>query len=74
MAFLGVAWSISGEQGLSITQIAANVATNPITYLILTGAFLLAIYCNLTKRIAKAGRHYCIFYIIQQLAYGLSMR
>lgn len=72
VAFLGVAWSISGEQGLSITQIAANVATNPITYLMaFTGAFLWAIYCNLTKRIAKGQNAITVFFIMTAISLWL---
>ncbi|KOO09920.1 aromatic amino acid transporter, partial [Vibrio xuii] len=53
IAFLGVAWSITGDQSLSLAQIAANVATNPTTdAMAFVGAFLWAIYCNLTKRIS----------------------
>lgn len=72
VAFLGVAWSISGEQGLSITQIAANVATNPITYLMaFTGAFLWSIYCNLTKRIAKGQNAITVFFIMTAISLWL---
>lgn len=65
LAFLGVAWSITGEQGLSVAQIAANVATNPVTYaMAFTGAFLWAIYCNLTKRIANGQNAITLFFIM----------
>jgi drug/metabolite transporter (DMT)-like permease len=65
LAFLGVAWSITGEQGLSLAQIAANVATNPVTYaMAFTGAFLWALYCNLTKRIANGQNAITLFFIM----------
>ncbi|TFH91091.1 aromatic amino acid DMT transporter YddG [Vibrio ouci] len=65
LAFFGVAWSITGEQGLSVAQIAANVATNPVTYaMAFTGAFLWAIYCNLTKRIANGQNAITLFFIM----------
>lgn len=65
LAFFGVAWSITGEQGLSIAQIAANVATNPVTYtMAFVGAFLWAIYCNLTKRIAKGQNAIALFFVM----------
>lgn len=65
LAFLGVAWSIAGEQGLSFEQIASNVATNPVTYaMAFTGAFLWAIYCNLTKRIANGQNAITLFFIL----------
>ncbi|WP_345779097.1 aromatic amino acid DMT transporter YddG [Vibrio sp. Isolate24] len=65
IAFFGVAWSITGEQGLSFSQIAANIATNPLTYtMAFVGAFLWAIYCNLTKRISKGQNPITLFFIM----------
>ena len=65
LAFLGVAWSITGDQGLSLALISANVATNPVTYaMAFTGAFLWAIYCNLTKRIANGQNAITLFFIM----------
>ncbi|KJY84558.1 aromatic amino acid exporter [Vibrio galatheae] len=65
LAFFGVAWSITGEQGLSVAQIAANVATNPVTYaMAFVGAFLWAIYCNLTKRISNGQNAITLFFIM----------
>ena len=69
LAFYGVAWSISGEQGLSINQIVANVKTNPITYsMAFVGAFLWAIYCNLTKRLAGGQNAITLFFIMTAIA------
>lgn len=54
LSFFGVAWTLSGDKGLSLSQLAENAASNPISYsLALTGAFLWAIYCNITKRLAN---------------------
>ncbi|UPQ89621.1 aromatic amino acid DMT transporter YddG [Vibrio sinaloensis] len=65
LAFFGVAWSITGDQGLTVGQIAANVATNPATYtMAFVGAFLWAIYCNLTKRIANGQNAITLFFIM----------
>ncbi|NOH72620.1 drug/metabolite DMT transporter permease [Vibrio pectenicida] len=65
LAFFGVAWSISGDQGLSVQQIIANVATNPLTYMMaFVGAFLWAIYCNLTKRLAAGQNAITLFFIM----------
>ncbi|EED28436.1 aromatic amino acid DMT transporter YddG [Vibrio sp. 16] len=65
LAFVGVAWSISGDQGLSLTQISANIATNPTTYaMAFIGAFLWAIYCNLTKRISNGQNAITLFFIM----------
>jgi drug/metabolite transporter (DMT)-like permease len=69
LAFFGVAWSITGDQGLTVTQIAANVATNPTTYaMAFIGAFLWAIYCNLTKRIANGQNAITLFFIMTAVA------
>ena len=60
-----MAWSITGEQGLTLAQIAANVATNPVTYaMAFVGAFLWAIYCNLTKRISNGQNAITLFFIM----------
>lgn len=77
LAFFGVAWSITGEQGLTLAQIAANVATNPVTYaMAFVGAFLWAIYCNLTKRISNGQNAITLFFIMTAITlwikYGLS--
>lgn len=64
LAFFGVAWSISGDQGLSVQQIAANVATNPLTYsMAFFGAIIWAVYCNYTQRVAKGQNAIVLFFI-----------
>ncbi len=64
VAFFGVAWSISGDQGLSVGQIAANVATNPATYsMAFFGAIIWAIYCNFTQKVAKGQNAIVLFFI-----------
>ncbi|KHT48174.1 aromatic amino acid DMT transporter YddG [Vibrio sp. MarTm2] len=69
LAFVGVAWSISGDQGLSLTQISANIATNPTTYaMAFVGAFLWAIYCNLTKRISNGQNAITLFFIMTAIS------
>lgn len=69
LAFLGVAWSITGDQGLTVAQIVANVSTNPATYaMAFVGAFLWAIYCNLTKRIANGQNAITLFFIMTAVA------
>lgn len=69
LAFFGVAWCITGEQGLSFNQIAANFATNPATYtMALVGAFLWAIYCNLTKRISNGQNAITLFFILTAIS------
>ncbi|PSW17181.1 drug/metabolite DMT transporter permease [Photobacterium sanctipauli] len=64
LSFFGVAWTVSGDEGLSIAQLAANVASNPVSYtLAFVGAFLWAVYCNLTKRLAKGENGITWFFI-----------
>lgn len=64
VAFFGVAWSISGEQGLSVSQISANIATNPATYsMAFFGAIIWAVYCNFTQKVAKGQNAIVLFFI-----------
>ncbi|UXI02382.1 aromatic amino acid DMT transporter YddG [Photobacterium sp. TY1-4] len=64
LSFVGVAWTVSGDQGLSVAQLMANVQTNPISYtLALTGAFLWAVYCNITRRLADGKNAITWFFI-----------
>ncbi|MGF1698763.1 aromatic amino acid DMT transporter YddG [Photobacterium makurazakiensis] len=64
LSFFGVAWTVSGDEGLSVALLAANVASNPVSYsLAFVGAFLWAIYCNLTKRLAKGENGITWFFI-----------
>ncbi|UTV28792.1 aromatic amino acid DMT transporter YddG [Photobacterium atrarenae] len=69
LSFVGVAWTVSGDQGLSAAQLMANVQTNPISYtLALTGAFLWAVYCNITRRLADGKNAITWFFIATALA------
>ncbi|MBV1842293.1 aromatic amino acid DMT transporter YddG [Photobacterium ganghwense] len=69
LACLGVAWSVSGDEGLSLNQIAANVATNPVSYtLAFVGAFIWAVYCNVTKRLANGENAITWFFMATALA------
>ncbi len=64
LAFFGVAWSISGDQGLSVSQISANIATNPVTYsMAFFGAIIWAIYCNYTQKVANGENAITLFFI-----------
>ncbi|GAA5646118.1 aromatic amino acid exporter YddG [Vibrio proteolyticus] len=63
LAFIGVAWAITGDEGLSVVKLAASVATNPLTYsLAFIGAFLWAIYCNVTKRLSGGQNAITLFF------------
>ena len=53
LAALGAAWAVGGDAGLSVSGIAANVASNPVPYVLALGAAVSwAIYSVLTPRIA----------------------
>ena len=54
LAFFGVAWTVGGDQGLSLDYISSNIASNPASYaMAFTGAFIWAFYCNITKHLAN---------------------
>ncbi|MEI6897855.1 MAG: aromatic amino acid DMT transporter YddG [Psychromonas sp.] len=54
LSFFGVAWTVGGDQGLSMNQLVANIATNPVSYsMALAGAFIWAFYCNVTQQLAN---------------------
>lgn len=64
LSFFGVAWTVGGEQGISISQLTSNIATNPASYVMaLTGAFIWAFYCNITKQLANGKNAITWFFI-----------
>jgi drug/metabolite transporter (DMT)-like permease len=68
-AFFGVAWAVTGEQQLSLTVLVENYASNPLSYtLALGGAFIWAIYCNITKHLANGQNAITWFFIATALA------
>lgn len=77
LSFFGVAWTVSGDGGLSLTQMAVNVADNPASYIMaFVGAFIWAFYCNITKRLADGKNAITWFFIATAIAlwvkYGIS--
>ena len=69
LSFLGVAWTAGGDAGISINQLLANVATNPLSYtLALLGAFIWAFYCTITKRLANGKNAITWFFIATAFA------
>ncbi|WP_342386944.1 aromatic amino acid DMT transporter YddG [Pseudoalteromonas viridis] len=69
LAFLGVAWSIAGDEGITPEQLLANIASNPTTYaMALSGAFLWAVYCVLTKRIANGQNAITLFFSLTAMS------
>ncbi|MDV7103069.1 aromatic amino acid DMT transporter YddG [Vibrio sp. TH_r3] len=68
LSFVGVVWSLTGDEGLSISQFTANVATNPLAYtLALAGAFIWAIYCNVTKKLSNGYNGITLFFIFTSI-------
>ncbi len=64
LAFIGVAWCISGEQPLSIALISQNVIGNPIPYLLaFSGALIWAVYCTITKKMSNGQNPISLFFM-----------
>ncbi|KOE82097.1 aromatic amino acid exporter [Vibrio alginolyticus] len=64
LAFVGVAWTIAGDDGFSIEQFSRNIATNPATYsMAFAGAIIWAVYCNITKQLANGQNAIIVFFI-----------
>ncbi|HCE3510713.1 TPA: aromatic amino acid DMT transporter YddG [Vibrio parahaemolyticus] len=64
LAFIGVAWTVSGDNGLSPMQIILNVSSNPLVYFMaFTGAVIWAVYCNLTQRQQSKHNAITLFFI-----------
>ncbi|MBD1575928.1 MULTISPECIES: aromatic amino acid DMT transporter YddG [Vibrio] len=63
LAFSGVAWCISGDQGLSLETLMHNIADNPITYLMaFSAAIIWAFYCVITTRISNGKNAIALFF------------
>ncbi|GEM76224.1 aromatic amino acid DMT transporter YddG [Vibrio sagamiensis] len=64
LAFLGVAWTVSGENGLSLDTLVTHVNSNPIVYIMaFSGAIIWAFYCNLTQKLQSKHNAITIFFI-----------
>ncbi len=69
LAFVGVAWTITGDSGFSVMQISANIATNPLTYsMAFGGAIIWAVYCNITKQLANGQNAIILFFMTTAIA------
>lgn len=68
LAVLGISRVIGGENGLSLSSVAANVALNPLSYsLAFAGAVIWAFYSNLSRRLADGNNGITLFFIITAL-------
>ncbi len=64
LSFFGVAWTVGGDEGISISQLSSNIATNPASYsMAFFGAFIWALYCNITKKLANGMNGITWFFI-----------
>ncbi len=69
LAFVGVAWTITGDSGFSVMQISANIAINPLTYsMAFGGAIIWAVYCNITKQLANGQNAIILFFMATAIA------
>ncbi len=69
LAFIGVAWTVSGDNGLSVQQIITNVSSNPLVYsMAFAGAVIWAVYCNLTQRQQSKHNAITLFFIATALS------
>lgn len=76
LALTGILWVVSGD-GLSLSRIADNVRSNPLSYgLALSCAVTFALYCNVTRRYAKGQNLVVLFFFVTScllwLKYALS--
>lgn len=69
MALLGVVVVLSGDEGISLTQIEQNISSNPWSYALAAfGALIWAFYCNVTKKYAKGHNGVVLFTIMTAVA------
>lgn len=65
LSMLGIIWVLGGEQDLDISQMTANIKTNPLSYgLAFIGALLWAAYCIVTVRIANGVNGITLFFMM----------
>ncbi|MYN41071.1 aromatic amino acid DMT transporter YddG [Duganella sp. FT109W] len=65
LSLLGVAWILSGGEGLSLAHIVANAARNPVSYgLAAGGALLWATYCCAAKPLSQGTDAIVPFFVL----------
>lgn len=68
IAIIGIGRVLGGDQGFSINEMTRNVMDNPLSYgLAFSGAVIWAIYCVVTKLIAKGNNGITLFFILTAL-------
>jgi drug/metabolite transporter (DMT)-like permease len=69
ISLAGIGMVLAGDSALSLTEIARNVATNPLSYgLAFAGAVIWAVYCVVTRKIAQGSNGITLFFILTALA------
>ncbi|MYN25260.1 aromatic amino acid DMT transporter YddG [Duganella levis] len=72
LSLLGVAWILSGGEGLSLAHIAANAARNPVSYgLAAGGALLWATYCCAAKPLSQGTDAIAPFFVLTSVVLWL---
>ncbi|TWX71367.1 aromatic amino acid DMT transporter YddG [Colwellia sp. C1TZA3] len=63
IAFIGVAWCITGDSEVSPAVLMNNFSDNPVTYLMaFSAAFIWAIYCVVTQRLSNGKNAISLFF------------
>ncbi|MFT7185125.1 MAG: drug/metabolite transporter (DMT)-like permease [Pseudohongiellaceae bacterium] len=63
IAFIGVAWCITGDSKISAAVLMSNFADNPVTYLMaFSAAFIWAIYCVVTQKLSNGKNAITLFF------------
>ncbi|MCU5775313.1 aromatic amino acid DMT transporter YddG [Erwiniaceae bacterium BAC15a-03b] len=65
LAIAGICRVLGGSHGFSFNEIASNITSNPLSYgLAFTGAVIWAVYCIVTKRIARGSNGITLFFML----------
>jgi drug/metabolite transporter (DMT)-like permease len=65
LSIAGICWVLAGDRGIDLQEIAANVATNPLSYgLAFLGAVIWAAYCTVTARMAGGQNGVTLFFAL----------
>lgn len=68
VSIFGICRVLGGEAGLSLSNMSDNIMDNPLSYgLAFSGAVIWAIYCVVTKEIAKGHNGITLFFILTAL-------
>lgn len=72
LAVVGICRVLGGDQGFSLSEISANVMDNPLSYgMAFSGAVIWAVYCVVTKKIAKGSNGITLFFMLTAITLWL---